>query len=166
AARDAYVAGVDRVLSADTGAIEHLSAALAADPDFAMAHAALARWYFLVADIAAAKAAAKRARELSGAVSEREQSHINVLCLPLEGRAGEAWGATQAHVARYPSDAMIVALGAGVFSLIGFSGRQQREAEQIEFLDAVRPHLAEDWWFQSFYAFALSEFGRQQEALD
>lgn len=166
AARDAYVAGVDRVLSADTGAVEHLSAALAADPDFAMAHAALARWYFLVADIPAAKSAAKRARELSGAVSEREQSHIDALCLPLEGRGGEAWAATQAHVAKYPRDAMIVALGAGVFSLIGFSGRQQREAEQIEFLDAVRPYLGDDWWFQSFYAFALSEFGRQQEALD
>ncbi|MEO8558783.1 MAG: tetratricopeptide repeat protein [Rhodospirillales bacterium] len=165
AARDAYVAGVDCVISADTGAIEHLSAALAADPDFAMAHAALARWYFLIADIPAAKAAAKRARELSSSISEREQSHINALCLPLEGRGGEAWAATQAHVASYPRDAMIVSLGAGVFSLIGFSGRQEREAEQIAFLDAVRPHLADDWWFQSFYAFALGEFGRHQEAL-
>src|SRR4029077_15182678 len=45
-------------------------------------------------------------------------------------------------------------------------GRQGREPEQVEFLEALRPHLADDWWFQAVYAFALEEVGRLDEALD
>ncbi len=165
AARDEYVAGCDCVLGADTGGVEHLKAALAADPRLALAQAALARSYFLTAEIPQAREAAARARELSAGLSAREQSHVNVLCLPVEGKGGEAMAAVRAHLADYPRDAMVVALAAGVFSLIGFSGRQEREIEQLEFYDQVRPHLADDWWFQSFYAFGLSELGRLDEAL-
>jgi tetratricopeptide (TPR) repeat protein len=53
-----------------------------------------------------------------------------------------------------------------VFGLIGFSGRQGREPEQVAFLEALRPHLADDWWFQAVYAFALEEVGRLDEAFD
>ena len=43
AARDAYIDGCDRLLSADAGTEAAFRAAIAADPDFAMAHVALAR---------------------------------------------------------------------------------------------------------------------------
>lgn len=165
AARDEYVAGCDCVLGADTGGVERLEAALQADPGLALAQAALARSYFLTAEIPQAREAATRARELSAGLSAREQSHINVLCLPIEGKGGAAMEAVRAHLVDYPRDAMVVAMAAGVFSLIGFSGRQEREAEQLEFYDALRPHLADDWWFQSFYAFGLGELGRLDEAL-
>ena len=40
---EAYVAGADCVLAAVTGAGEHLEQAIRADPEFALAHIALAR---------------------------------------------------------------------------------------------------------------------------
>ena len=43
AARDAYVAGVDLFLAAQPGVEAALGRALEADPDFALAHLALAR---------------------------------------------------------------------------------------------------------------------------
>jgi tetratricopeptide (TPR) repeat protein len=166
AARDAYVAGVDCVLSAAHGDREHLGRALAADPDFALAHAALGRARFLMADVPGARQAAARARELAAGTTPREQGHIDALCLAIEGKPVDALAATRIHLANHPRDAMVAAPATGVFGLIGFSGRQGREPEQVEFLDALAPHLADDWWFQSVYAFALEEHGRLDEALD
>lgn len=166
AARGAYVAGCDCVLSAAHGDQAHLARALEADPGFALAHAALARGRFLLADVAGARASAARARELGAAATPREQSHIDALCLAIEGKPVESLAATRAHLAEHPRDAMVAAPATGVFGLIGFSGRQDREPEQVAFLEALRPHLAKDWWFQAVYAFALEEVGRLDEALD
>jgi tetratricopeptide (TPR) repeat protein len=166
AARDAYVAGCDGVLTAWHGDVDHLTRAVEADPGFALAHAALARARFLQADAAGARQAVARARELAAATTPREQSHINALCLAIEGKPVDSLAATQAHLAQYPRDAMVASPATGVFGLIGFSGRQGREPEQVEFLAALRPHLADDWWFQAVYAFALEEVGRLDEAFD
>ncbi|MBV8413161.1 MAG: tetratricopeptide repeat protein [Alphaproteobacteria bacterium] len=165
AARDAYVAGCDCVLSAAHGDGLHLGRAIESDPDFALAHVAFARGRLLVADVATARQVAKRARELSAAATPREQSHVNALCLAIEGNPVGALEATRDHLAQYPRDAMVAAPATGVFGLIGFSGRLGREPEQVEFLEALRPHLADDWWFQAVHAFALEEVGRLDEAL-
>ncbi|MBL8673672.1 MAG: hypothetical protein JNL07_02200, partial [Rhodospirillales bacterium] len=164
-ARDAYVAGCDRVLSAEHGDVAELTRAVEADPDFAVAHAALARARFLLADVAGARAAAAKARELAANATPRERAHVDALCLSIEGRPVEALAATRAHLAEHPRDAMVAAPATGVFGLIGFSGRLDREPEQVAFLEALRPHLADDWWFQSVLAFALEEAGRLDEAL-
>ncbi len=166
AARDAYVAGCDGVLTAGHGDSDHLSRAVETDPGFALAHAALARALFLQADVAGARAAAARAREQAPDKTPREQGHIDALCLAIEGKPVESLAATRAHLARFPRDAMVAAPATGVFGLIGFSGRQGREPEQVEFLETLRPHLDDDWWFQAVYAFALEEVGRLDEALD
>ena len=166
AARDAYVAGVDCILSAAHGDQVHLGGALEEDPDFALAHAALARARFLVADVAGARDSAARARALAAGTTDREQSHIDALCLAVEGKPVESLAATRRHLGQYPRDAMVAAPATGVFGLIGFSGRQDREPEQLAFLDPLAPHLADDWWFQSVHAFALEEMGRLDESLD
>jgi hypothetical protein len=166
AARDAYIAGCDGVLSAAHGDAAHLAHAIEADPGFALAHAALARARFLMADVAGARQSAARARELAATATPREQGHVDALCLSIEGKPVEALAATRAHLALHPRDAMVAAPATGVFGLIGFSGRQGREPEQVEFLEALRPHLADDWWFQAVYAFALEEVGRLDEALE
>lgn len=164
-ARDAYVAGCDALLSAAPGEAADLARAIEADPGLALAHAALARSRFLMADVAGARQAAMQARALAATVTVRERSHIDAICLAIEGRPTEALAATRAHLARNPRDAMVAAPATGVFGLIGFSGRLDREAEQIAFLEALRPHLDDDWWFQALYAFALEEVGRLDEAL-
>jgi tetratricopeptide (TPR) repeat protein len=166
AARDAYVAGADCLLSAAHGDQAQLALAVAADPDFAVAHAALARARFLMADVAGARQSAARARELAAKATAREQSHVDALSLAIEGKPVESLAATHAHLAQHPRDAMVASPATGVFGLIGFSGRPGREPEQVAFLEMLRPHLADDWWFQAVYAFALEEVGRLDEALD
>jgi len=166
AARDAYIAGVDCLLSAAHGDQTYLGRAVEADPDFALAHAALARARFLMANVPGARQSAARARELAPKTTPREQGHVDTLCLAIEGKPVEAFAATRAHLAQHPRDVMVASPATGVFGLIGFSGRQGREPEQVEFLDALKPHLADDWWFQGVYAFALEEHGQLDEAFD
>ena len=165
AARDAYVAGADCVLSAAHGDSQHLARAIEADPNLALAHIALARARFLMADVAGARQSAARARELAEKATPRERSHVDALALAIEGKPVDSFAATRTHLAQYPRDAMVASPATGVFGLIGFSGRQGREPEQVEFLEALKPHLADDWWFQAVYAFALEEHGRLDEAL-
>jgi tetratricopeptide (TPR) repeat protein len=164
AARDAYVAGTDCLLTATHGYREHLGRAVEADPAFALPHVALARGLFLDAEVAPAREAASRARELARSASPREQSHVKALALGLEGRAADALVATKAHLAEWPRDAMVLAPATGVFGLIGFSGRQDRESELYELLQGLAPHYGDDWWFSSMLAFAACEFGRLDEA--
>jgi len=164
AACEAYVAGTDCVLAATAGYREHLDRAIAADSAFALPHVALARGLFLDADVASARADATRARELAPGATAREQSHVNAIALGLEGKAGDALVATKAHLAEWPRDAMVLAPATGVFGLIGFSGRQDREAELYDLLRGLARHYGDDWWFDSMLAFAACESGRLDEA--
>ena len=164
-ARDAYVAGYDGVLMAGPTDKADLRRAIAADPEFALARIALARASFIVADVPTARAETAKARELAAKAAPREQSHVNALALAMEGKPVDALAATRVHLAEYPRDALVASPATGVFGLIGFSGRPTRESEQIEFLDLLKEHLADDWWFQTVYAFALEEVGRLDEAM-
>ena len=163
-ARDAYVAGVDRLLAGASGVEEHLMGALEADPRFALAHAALARGRFLRAEVAAARQSIQDARTLVARATAREQSHVRALALAIEGDATGALHATRAHLADWPRDALVLAPATGVFGLIGFSGRPNREAELYEFLLGLARHYGEDWWFESMLAFAACEVGRLEDA--
>lgn len=164
AARDAYVAGVDGILAATAGPERHLNGAIEADPAFALAHAALARAHFIVAKVPEARAAAARARELAARATPREQAHVNALALAIEGKPVEAFAATREHLAQYPRDAMVLAPATGVFGLIGFSGRQEREPEQYDLLRSLAPAYGADWWFEMVLAFAACEDGKLAEA--
>lgn len=164
AARESYVAGCDCLLSANAGGDVHLAEAVRSDPAFALGHAALARAHFVVANVTEARNSAVRARELAARAGPRERSHVNALCLAIEGRPVDALAATREHLREFPRDAMVAAPATGVFGLIGFSGRQGREPEQLEFLDALEPQLGGDWWFDCVRAFALEECGRLGEA--
>lgn len=165
-ARDAYVAGADCILAAVAGGEAQLGRALEADPEFALAQIALARALFLAAQVPQARTAAARARELVTRATPREQSHVNVLALPIEGKTADAFAATRAHMASFPRDAMALAPATGVFGLLGFSGRPQREEELLELLRGLAPHYGADWWFLSMLAFAACECGRLDEAWD
>jgi hypothetical protein len=164
AARDAYVAGADCILSATAGWREYFGRAIEADPAFALAHVGFARGCFLDADVKPAREAAARARELAQAATARERSHVNAVALPLEGKPVDALAATRDHLAQWPRDAMVLAPATGVFGLIGFSGRQEREAELYDFLSTLATHYGDDWWFRCVHAFSACETGRLDEA--
>lgn len=164
AARDAYVAGVDSVLSGVAGYREHLGRAIAADPSFALAHVALARGLFLDAQIGPARESARLARELAAGASAREQSHVNVVSLAVEGKPAQAMADMLAHLRLWPRDAMVLAPATSVFGLYGFSGDPDREAQLYQLLDSLAPAYGQDWWFESVYGFAACETGRLDKA--
>lgn len=159
-ARDAYIAGVDSVISGVAGYRESLGLAIALDPSFALAHVALARGLFLDAEIALARDSANRARVLSEGLSERERSHVNVIALGVEGKSVLAREAMLAHLRSWPRDAMVLAPATSVFGLYGFSGDPDHEEQLYELLESLSPAYGEDWWFETVYAFAACETGR------
>ena len=163
-ARDAYIRGVDCILTATAGFERHLAEAMEADPQFALAQAALARGLFAVQRVPEARREIAKAKALAAGVSPREQAHVNALALAIEGKPVEAMVATREHLAQHPRDAMVLAPATGVFGLIGFSGRQEREPELYEFLRTFAPAYGADWWFESMLAFAACELGRLDEA--
>lgn len=159
-ARDAYIAGVDSVLSGVAGYRESLARAIALDPSFALAHVALARGLFLDAEIGLARASASTARALSDRLSDRERSHIHMLCLGIEGKPVHAREAMLKHLQIWPRDAMVLAPATSVFGLYGFSGDLEHEEQLHQLLESRAPAYGEDWWFEAVYGFAACETGR------
>jgi len=163
-ARDAYVAGIDSVISGVAGYRDHLGRALDADPAFALALVALARGQLMDGEVTVARQAAARARELATGASPRERSHVDALCLGIEGKPPQAMAAMLRHVQSWPRDAMVIAPATSVFGLFGFSGRLEHEEELYELLASLAPAWGEDWWFDTVFGFAACETGRLDEA--
>ena len=157
AARDAYVEGVDRLVSANAGAEESFGRAIAADPRFALAHIGRARVLQLEARGREAQSAAAEARALSAEISERERAQVEALALAVSGQAAAALEAIRVHLARHPRDAMALAPATGVYGLIGSSGRRERNEELLDLLDGLAPAYGDDWWFLGAHGFARTE---------
>src|ERR1700754_876218 len=90
-AADAYREGVDLLLAAWPGAAEAFDRAIAADPDFALAHIARARIHSMYQQGDAARKAAALARNLATRNSgARERGHVETLALAAEGQLASA----------------------------------------------------------------------------
>lgn len=159
AAHNAYQSAVDLLLAAQAGAEQRFADALAADPGFALAAIGRARVLAVCGRVGEARAAAALARTLGAGATRRERQHVEALALAVEGRGADALAATRAHLADFPRDAVVLAPATGVFGLIGFSGRRDREAELLALLDPLAPHYGDDWWFAGAHAFAMVEAG-------
>ncbi|MBI3507845.1 MAG: tetratricopeptide repeat protein [Proteobacteria bacterium] len=159
AAADAYVAGVDALFAADVGAVEAFERAIAADGEFALAHAALARTHQVFGNRGPAKSAMARARELAPKLKGREANHVAAIGLVLDGQGPLALDAIRAHLREWPRDAMALSPCVGVFGLYGFSGLAHRSASLRALLDGLAPQYGEDWWFLAMQAFAHVETG-------
>jgi tetratricopeptide (TPR) repeat protein len=163
-ARDAYTEGYDLLLRTYPGAAAAFGRAVDADPKLALAHAARARALQLGGDVAGAREAIATARDLVGTAPDRDASQVAILDMLIGGKPAAALDAVRRHVASWPRDALVVSLAANQLGLIGISGSPTREQDQLDFLSALAPHYGDDWWFNSHYAFALSELGHQSEA--
>src|SRR5204863_2667264 len=95
AARDTYVEGCAAKLTMYPGAIEGFDRAIAADPGFALAHAARAH-VLLERGEAAARESMMLAHSLAAGLSAREASHIAFFDLLVAGDAEAALAAVQA----------------------------------------------------------------------
>src|SRR5262250_1599428 len=154
-----YVTAVDALLSGNVGAEEALGRALAADPDFALAHAARARALQMSGEAAEARSAAARASELGRRASPRERSHVEAVTLALGPDLPRALEAAREHLREFPRDALVLSLLTGVYSLTGFSGRADRNELLRGILDELAPAYGDDWWFLNVHGFASTEAG-------
>ncbi len=164
AARDAYLAGVDSLMAATPGTDGYFQKAVEADDGFALAHISLARTKQLLGRGHEAKAPLARARETAGNATAREKSQIAIFEKLLTGQAPAALEAIHVHMKEWPRDAMALTPAAGVFGLIGFSGKVGREVEQLAMLAPFDKHFGDDWWYRTQLAFAQIELGMLDEA--
>ncbi|HJU19679.1 MAG TPA: tetratricopeptide repeat protein [Stellaceae bacterium] len=164
AARDAYGEGCEAKLTMYPGAIEAFDRAIAADPGFALAHAARAHALLERGDMAAARESMAAANALAAGLSAREQSHIAFFDLLASGEAEAALSALRAHLNEWPRDAQVLATAAFTNGLIGSSGRAGQKRALLELLDRLAPSWGDDWWFTAHHGMALSENGQREAA--
>ena len=85
------------------GAVVAFDRAIAADPDFALAHAGKAQVLLREGNVLAAREA------VAAGVTAREASHIAFCALVFAGRTDAAISALDAHLSDWPRDALVVA---------------------------------------------------------
>jgi len=163
-AADCYNASLDAVLAFDGGVLEAVDQALAADPEFAMGHIHRARALQVEGRMSEAIASREKAQSLASGVSPREQEHIAILSLAIDGNGKAALGAIKDHLKEYPRNAFLLAQAVGPFGLIAFGGYQDRHEQNLALLESVRDDYGDDWWYTSSLAFALNELNRFDEA--
>jgi tetratricopeptide (TPR) repeat protein len=163
-ARDAYVQGCEAKLTMYPGAIEAFDRALAADPGFALTHAARAHVLLERGDSAAARASMAAANSLAAGLSAREASHIAFFDLLVAGDAQAALAAVYAHLNAWPRDVLVLGTTAFTNGLIGSSGRAGQKRALLELLERLAPSYGDDWWFAAHHGMALSENGQRDAA--
>jgi tetratricopeptide (TPR) repeat protein len=164
AARDAYVAGTDLLLSANYGPDAEFQRAIDADPTFVLAHLGKARTLQMQGKIAEARAALADAETAGGDLTARESSQLSCFRLLIDGRNDAALLAAQRHLAEFPRDAMVLAPCTTPLGLFGLSGRARRDHEQVAQMNLLADAYGDDWWFTGMHAFAMLEVGDVEAA--
>jgi hypothetical protein len=154
-----YRDGVDRILAAWHGADAALDAAIAEDPDFALAHVARARVHQINMEGAAARAEAATARQLAATASRRELQHVDIVASVVEGQGRQALQAAEQHLAEFPRDALILAQLLGAFGLYAFSGRPDHDAARLSICERYASDYGNDWWFLTYLGWSRTEAG-------
>lgn len=164
AARDAYGRGLDLLLMLHAGVLDAFDEAIAADPGFALAHAARAQVLLLFADAPGARAALAQAEALLPGVTEREASQIRFFRTMMTSPVATTIAALEAHLGQWPRDAIVLNTTANPNGLHGSSGTRGQKARLAALMTGLAPHYGEDWWFDSSYAMALNEDGQRDAA--
>jgi hypothetical protein len=159
AAAQAYREGVELLLSAFPGAEACFERALAHDPGFALAHAALGRMHQIYGRSAQARTCIERAlREAAGA-SARERAHVAILGWSIGGEGERALQALLEHVERFARDALALSLALGAFGLYAFSGRADHDQARLALCEKLAPSYGDDWWFLTYLGWSHTEAG-------
>ena len=146
------------------GAIEAFDHAIAADPGFALAHAAKAHALLERGDAVAARESMAAAKSLAAGLTAREASHVAFFDVLVAGDAEAALAALPAHLDAWPRDALVLGTTAFTNGLIGSSGRAGQKRTLLDLLDRLAPHYGDDWWFTAHHGMALSENGQHAAA--
>jgi tetratricopeptide (TPR) repeat protein len=158
-ALDAYDGGVRGLLGFAGDVIDSFRAAVAADPDFALARAALAVSLYLAEQMAEARVEMDRAVAAAAALPPRERRHVEALALWVAGRGHDAIPLIKEHLAAHPRD---VVLMQRLYYIYFWQGRS---AEMLELTRSMLPALPDDGYMLGYHAFALEENRHYAEAL-
>ena len=160
-AAEAYRSGIDLMLSSWPGAAEAFERAVAADPDFALAHIGRARIHSFYQQGDAARQRAATARDLvQRHGTAREQSHVETLALAIEGKSAPALAPALKHLESWPRDAVVMSLLLGAFGLYAFSGMADHDQARQDLCERYAAAYGDDWWFLSNYGWAMTENGQ------
>ncbi|PUA82235.1 FAD/NAD(P)-binding protein [Nocardioides currus] len=157
-----YNAGIEKVMRLQSGGEDLLREAAALDPDFALAHAALAMLGHeagAATDVAASLQAARRGVLKRG--DERERSLVDVIGRRVDDARHEGAKALMNHIAHHPRD--VLAVSAAV-PTIAFSGVTDIQQEAWDLVDGLAPAYGDHWWYISLQAFTRQDQGRFDEA--
>jgi len=166
AALEAYDQAVDCQLHAWPGALAAVEQALEQAPDFALAHSTRALLLQSAGRGAEAREASKQALLFAKAVTEREQSHVGIINLMLEGRSMVALQNVRAHAERWPNDCLIMSLALGAFGLITFSGQADHDQQRFDFVQKLITHYPSDHpWLLSHRGWVLIETNQAEAGL-
>ena len=151
---------IDRIFALQLGGEALADEALAADPDFALAHCTKARAMLQRGDVKGACEWAARGRDLAKRLSERERMHADIVCRAIHGESPAALGLLRDHAAAHPRDAVPLSFALGVYGLLGFGGFADFETQQVALLDSVASAWGEGdeaWWFLAAHGWARVE---------
>lgn len=158
----AYNAGLERVMRLQDGAEGLIREATTLDPDFAVAHAALAMLAHEAGaegDVRQSLAAARAAIGRRG--DARETSFVDVVSQRVADVRRTGAQALMAHIAAHPRD--VLAVSAAV-PTIAFSGVIDVQQEAWDLVEGLAPAYGDHWWYISLLAFTRQDQGRFEEA--
>ena len=163
AAVDAYDRGVRALLGFGAETVDEFRRAVAADPDFVLARAALAVALYLDEQLPAGRAEMERAVTDGAAqattLTGREGRHVEALRLFVGGRGNDAIPVMKEILAEHPRDVLLMQR---LYFIYFWQGRS---ADMLEVTTGVLPALEDDGYSLGYHAFALEENRRFDEAL-
>ena len=163
-ALEAYDQAVDCQLHAWPGALVALEHALQHAPNFALAHSTRALLLQSAGRGAKAREASKQAQLFTHATTAREQSHLGIIELMLEGRSASALKCVRTHASQWPGDALVMSLALGAFGLIAFSGYADHDQQRFDFVQKIAlAYPADCPWLLTHQGWVLIE-AKQPEA--
>ncbi|TCJ24370.1 lycopene cyclase [Nocardioides jejuensis] len=157
-----FNAGLERLMRLQSGAEELFAEAAALDPDFALAHAALALLGHEASadtDVTSSLAAARRAARVNA--DDRERSLVSVVGLRVREPRRAGADALRRHIAAYPRD--VLAVSAAV-PTIAFSGVIDVQQDVWALVENLAPAYGDHWWYISLLAFVRQDQARYDEA--
>jgi len=158
-AERAYLAGVHALLSLRSGALEHFARALALDPTFALAHAALALMGHEFCAPVDSGARVRAARLHARRASPAERSHVDAVGRHVTGDRR----ALVRHLRAHPGDRLLLA---AAVPTIAFAGVTEVPEDAWAIVESCGTALAGDWFHSALLAFVRQEQGRWDEAMD
>lgn len=165
-ALDTWQAGLHCADTFDASGIAELSQAVKLAPDFALAHAALAKQQAFHGLVDDSKNSLASAQALVGDVTDREASLINILSATMSFQEN-ALPMALIHIEQWPLDRFVFSLVVGPFGLLAFSQQSDwREKCLALLLHHQKEWPKDDWWYLSALGFSKAECGATAEAED